>query len=144
MVERAQNWAGASVHPYRGGRDNTDSGERDRGAATVWVLAAGLVTVLVAMAATAVGAAIVARHRAQAGADLAALAGAAHAVEGEEVACARAAELVQANGGRMVACHLEGWDLTVSAEVVPASVAALAGTAHASARAGPVEGEAPT
>jgi secretion/DNA translocation related TadE-like protein len=107
------------------------------------VLAAGLVTVLMALAVAAAGAAMVARHRAQAAADLAALGGAGHAVEGEETACAAAAELVADNGGRMVSCHLDGWDLTVTAEVVPANVAALAGSAHASARAGPVESRAP-
>jgi secretion/DNA translocation related TadE-like protein len=104
----------------------------------VWVLAAGVLTVVVALAASAVGAAIVARHRAQTAADLAALGGAALAVEGEQAACARAAMLVAENDGRIVACHLDGWDLTVAAEVMPSGVAAFAGAAHASARAGPV------
>ena len=66
------------------------SSRDDRGGATVLVLAIGLVTVLVAIASAAVGAAIVARHRAQAAADLAALAGALAALDGVEVACARA------------------------------------------------------
>ena len=113
--------------------------EGERGSATVWVLAAGLVIVVAALAAVAVGAAIVARHRAQAAADLAALAGAAHAVEGQDAACAWAARLAADNGGQLVACSLDGWDLTVSAAVAPAGVAALAGTASASARAGPVD-----
>jgi secretion/DNA translocation related TadE-like protein len=106
----------------------------------VWVLAAGMLTVFVALAASTVGAAIVARHRAQTAADLAALGGAALAVQGEPAACSRAATLVADNGGRIVSCHLDGWDLIVAAEVVPGGVAAFAGAACASARAGPVAG----
>jgi secretion/DNA translocation related TadE-like protein len=103
-----------------------------------------MLTVFVALAASAVGAAIVARHRAQAAADLAALGGAALAVQGEQAACARAATLVADNGGGIVSCHLDGWDLMVAAEVVPSGVAAFAGAARASARAGPVADTMPT
>jgi len=111
--------------------------DRDLGAATVWVLAAGLLTVLVALASSAAGAAMVARHRAQAAADLGALAGAGRAMEGEDAACLRARGIVAANSARLVACRLDGFDLTVTTEVSPAGVAGLAGTARASARAGP-------
>jgi secretion/DNA translocation related TadE-like protein len=104
----------------------------------VWVLAAGLITVLVALAVVAAGTAMVARHRAQAAADFGALAGALHAIEGDAPACAQAAELVAANGGRLAACQLDGLDVTVTAEVAPAGVAAFAGLARATARAGPV------
>jgi len=109
----------------------------DRGAATIWVLAAGLLTVLVALASSAAGAAMVARHRAQGAADLGALAGAGRAIEGEDAACQRAGDIVSANGARLVGCRLDGFDLTVTAQVSPAGVAAIAGTARASARAGP-------
>jgi secretion/DNA translocation related TadE-like protein len=104
----------------------------------VWVLAAGLLTVLVALAASTVGSAIVARHGAQGAAGLAALAGAARAVEGESVACARAGQVAGANHAHLVACRLEGWDLVVTTRVVPGGPAAVAGTASASARAGPI------
>ena len=110
---------------------------RDEGAATVWTLAVGLVTVVIAMAVAAAGTVIVARHRAQAAADLAALAGAARVMEGEEAACARAREIAFANGARLRSCRVTGWDLTVSAEVSPAQVAAVAGSVTATARAGP-------
>jgi secretion/DNA translocation related TadE-like protein len=103
-----------------------------------------MVTVFVALAAAALGAGIVARHRAQNAADLAALAGAADALEGEVAACGTARARAGDNGGTMVSCHLEGWDVTVSVEVLPASAAAIAGPARASARAGPVDaGPAP-
>jgi secretion/DNA translocation related TadE-like protein len=111
----------------------------DAGGATVWVLAAGLLTVLVALGSAAAGAGVVARHRAQSAADLAALAAAARAAEGEEAACGRADEIATVNGAHLVACRLEGFDVTVTAEVTPAGVAAFAGSARASARAGPAE-----
>jgi secretion/DNA translocation related TadE-like protein len=116
----------------------TDWLRDDSGGATVWALATGLVTVVVAISVAAGGAATVARHRAQAAADLAALAGAAHSVEGQVVACERAAAIAAANGARLTDCQLEGWDLVVTAEVRPARVAAVAGDARASARAGPI------
>ena len=109
----------------------------DRGAATLWVLSAGLITVLIGLTVAAAGAAIVARHRAQAAADLAALAAAAMAVEGESAACGLAAHIADANGARLTNCQVEGWDVEVTAEVIPAGVAAFAGHASASARAGP-------
>jgi secretion/DNA translocation related TadE-like protein len=113
----------------------------DRGGATVLVLAIGLVTVLVAIASAAVGAAIVARHRAQTAADLAALAGALDALDGVELACARAGEIAARNGGHLVACDVDGLDVVVTVEARPTGLAAVAGAAHASARAGPVESE---
>jgi len=105
----------------------------------VWLLAAGLLVVLLSLAVAGVGAAVVARHRAQAAADLGALAGAAHAIEGEEIACRHAATIVVANRGRLVACWLEDLDVLVTAEVRPSGYAATAGPARASARAGPAE-----
>jgi secretion/DNA translocation related TadE-like protein len=111
----------------------------ERGSASVWLLAVGLVLVAAGLAGTAVGAAHVAAHQARSAADLAALAGAARAVEGPAVACARAAELVAANRARLVGCRLDGLDLTVTVEVRPAGFAraAVARAAHATARAGP-------
>ncbi len=90
----------------------------------------------IGVAGAAVGSATVARHRAQAAADLGALAGAIRAGEGAPNACARAAEIVTANGGRLVACSLDGLDLTVSADVIVSPVRGITRTAHASARAG--------
>jgi secretion/DNA translocation related TadE-like protein len=111
---------------------------RDDGSATVWVLVTGLVFVLVAVAVALVGSATVARHRARSAADLAALGAALRAWDGEEPACAWAAELSARNGARLIACRLEGLDAVVTVEVVPAGVPGL-GAAVASARAGPVE-----
>jgi secretion/DNA translocation related TadE-like protein len=110
---------------------------RDDGSASIIAVAVGLVTVLLAAAFADAGAAIVARHRAQAAADLSALAGAAHAIEGPSVACAAAATEATANGARVLHCGLDGWDVIVTVEVRPFGPAAAFGSATASARAGP-------
>ncbi len=117
------------------------TGRADRGGATIWLLASGLLVVLLGAAMAGVGAAVVARHRAQAAADLGALAGALHGLAGEGEACDRAASIVAANGARIVTCRLDGLDVSVTAAVSPAGYAALAGTAQASARAGPADVE---
>ena len=96
------------------------------------MLGIGLAVVLLGLALAAVGSALVARHRAQAAADLGALAGAALVLQGGDVACGRAASLSAANGGRMSACRAGDLDLVVTAEVDVAGI----GTARASARAG--------
>ena len=80
------------------------------------------------------GGLLVARHRAQSAADLGALAGALRAVEGTGVACPAADRIVRANGGRLVACRVEGLDVVVTVRVAgPAGW----GSAEESARAGP-------
>ena len=109
---------------------------RDRGSATLWVLAVGILLVAGGMAGALVGAARTGRQQAGAAADLGALAGAARVIEGADAACARAGQLVAANGGRLTACTVDGLDLVVSVEVL---VSPLQRAAVASARAGPVE-----
>ncbi len=84
-----------------------------------------------------IGAAVIARHRAQAAADLAALAGAASVPDGEEQACARASALAQTMGTTAVACALDGLDLVVTVDAPVALRLLGAGTATALARAGP-------
>jgi secretion/DNA translocation related TadE-like protein len=82
------------------------------------------------------GAAVVARHRAQAAADLAALAGAAHVTAGPEAACARADSIAHAMRVSTAGCTVDDLDVVVTTE------ASLAigrwGRARAAARAGPV------
>jgi secretion/DNA translocation related TadE-like protein len=107
--------------------------KRDRGAATIWALAVGLVLVLFAAAMAQVGMAITARRKAHVAADLAALAGAARALEGVAVACGRARDYAIFNGAALSACRLDGFDLIVSV-----TIPTRFGTATATARAGPV------
>jgi secretion/DNA translocation related TadE-like protein len=113
----------------------------DRGSATIWVLAAGLVLLLAGVSGATVGAAHVARHQAQSAADLAALAGAAHAVEGSGAACVRAAQIAAANDARVAGCQLNGLDLTVTVEVSPPAIVGAGRPASATARAGPVRAD---
>lgn len=85
-----------------------------------------------------IGAAVAARHRAQAAADLAALAGAASVPNGAEQACARASAVARRMSVVAVGCSVEDLDLVVTVDA-PVAVR-LFGTAHARAlaRAGPV------
>lgn len=112
----------------------------DAGIATVWA-AAGIAVVMTAvLLGLQLGTAVAARHRAEAAADLAALAAAGHSVHGAEAACRRADEIAAAMGGEITACELAGWDVLVEVQV-PVPVA-LPGTSRATgrARAGPVTG----
>lgn len=109
----------------------------DRGAASLLVLAIGLMLIAGGVAGAAIGAAQVGRHQAHTAADFGALAGAVRVVFGDRVACGRAAELVMANGGRMVSCRLDGLDLVVQVEVTVRPLPGLTRVATADARAGP-------
>ena len=121
--------------------DVMSHGRSDQGSATVWILAIGLALASAAVAIAMAGAGTLARHRAQAAADLAALAGALRTFEGEQAACQRAAEISARNGARLVSCHLDGLDVVVAVEVAPVRLAGI-GVAGAAARAGPVESSA--
>ena len=113
-------------------------GRQELGSATVWVLAVGLVFAVLASAVAVVGASLVAGHRAQSAADLAALGGALLALDGEQAACARAAEIASLNGARLESCRLDGLDVIVTVTVAT-GLAGKADAVRASARAGPVE-----
>jgi secretion/DNA translocation related TadE-like protein len=104
---------------------------RDRGSASIWLLAVGFVVVAVGIGAALVGVALTDRHRARVAADLGALAGARYAVDGTGPACERAGRIVAANGGWLVECRLDGLDLVVTAQVGPARAAARAGPVRA-------------
>ena len=117
----------------------TRGGAGDRGAASLFVLAVGLVLVAAGLAGAAVGSARVARHTARNAADLGALAGAVHAVEGTPVACAVADRFVSANGARMTGCTVSGLEILIRAEVRVAPLPGVTRQAVAEARAGPIE-----
>lgn len=114
----------------------------DRGSASVYVLAAAAVVLLAGMAASVVGSAVVARHRAGAAADLGALAAASSAPRGSGSACAVAQRVVRANGGRLAGCQLVGADVIVTAAVTPAILGDEWGEARVTARAGPMDRQA--
>ena len=76
-----------------------------RGSATIWVIACSALLMVVAGAATVRGLAVLARHRAESGADLAALAAAASVGTGGRP-CAAAARVAEGNGGRLRRCRV--------------------------------------
>lgn len=97
-----------------------------------------LVTLVVlTVAAAQLGAAVVARHRAQAAADLAALAAATRVPAGAAAACEESAAVAHRLGASGHECALDGLDVVVTVEVTPALLAWPGGPARAAARAGP-------
>jgi secretion/DNA translocation related TadE-like protein len=115
-------------------------GRRDeRGSATL--LAAAMIAVLVAasLGGVAVGSAVIARNRAQSVADLSALAAAGRLALGEDAACASAAAIAQRMDASIASCVVEDLDVVVNVNVAAELGRWGVGTAHAVARAGPVE-----
>jgi secretion/DNA translocation related TadE-like protein len=104
----------------------------DRGSASVWGVGAIVLLCVVFGIGLALGQAVVDRHRAAGGADLAALAAAGHWAEGTAAACARADRVARAQGTRLVRCAVVGdtSDVTAVSERGPF-------TAEVRARAGP-------
>ncbi len=80
-----------------------------------------------------VGSAVLGRHRAQAAADLAALAGAARLPGGAAAACDRATAVAREMRVGNVDCAVDDLDVVVAVQVA----AAFGGAARAAARAGP-------
>lgn len=106
----------------------------------VTVAVAGLIALLLAVtgAVAMLGGVAVARHRAAAAADLAALAAASHALEGQDAACAAAGVVAVAHRARLDRCTLLGSDATVEVTVSPSGALGRWGQARGVARAGPV------
>ena len=112
---------------------------RDRGSVTIWAAAlAGLVW-LGSSVALVYGSAVVARHRAETAADLAALAAAVHVPDGPAGACAVGARIAARNGGSMRGCEVAGdeVEVVVSRQIRLGGIGAF--TTVARARAGPVK-----
>lgn len=115
----------------------------ERGSGTVYAGAAIGVVVALGAGVVLVSKAHVARSRAEAAADLAALAAAQALVDASGDPCARAAGIARSNAATLTACAVEGETVVVRTEV-PVSLGGL-GIVKASgtARAGPVADGAP-
>ncbi|GAA2056928.1 Rv3654c family TadE-like protein [Williamsia deligens] len=124
-------------------RDGPGSVADDRGFATV--LGAFVVAAVVGLTVTIVfvGAAVVARHRAQSGADLAALAGAGRAILAEPDPCSAARTVAAANHLTVSECVVDGTEVTVTADVAVALGPFGDRVARARARAGPAGDDPP-
>lgn len=80
--------------------------------------------------------AVIARHRVETAADLAALAGATRVLAGD--ACERAGAIAAANGAQVTSCTLDGLDVQVVV-TAPVSLGTFGGDVSGRARAGPVD-----
>lgn len=116
-------------------RRHTVGGEG--GSATLWVLTACGLVLSAGLVAVLLSTAVLARHRAEAAADLAALAAADSAFRGRAAACASAARVAAAAEATLVTCTMT--DATAAVVVRIALRGLLAGlpSVSASARAGP-------
>jgi secretion/DNA translocation related TadE-like protein len=103
------------------------------------VVAAAMVAVLLFVTAGSayLGAAVVARHRAQAAADLAALAAAARLAAGPDMACTQAQAVAREMRAGTTGCAVQDLDVVVTIEVRLAVDGW--GSARAAARAGPAD-----
>jgi secretion/DNA translocation related TadE-like protein len=88
-------------------------------------------------AAMVVGTAVIARHRAQSAADLAALAAAGRLAAGQDTACGWAAAVAEPTGARVTACTVDALDVVVTVDVDATLGRWGVGSARAAARAGP-------
>lgn len=80
-----------------------------------------------------------ARHRANAAADLAALAAAQVLLDGTADPCAEAQQKVNANGAELTSCTVDGENVTVTVSVAVNLGRWGLGHAKAAARAGPIQ-----
>jgi secretion/DNA translocation related TadE-like protein len=103
------------------------------------VVAVAMMAVLLAITVGGVyvGSAVIARHRAQAAADLAALAAAVHLADGTDAACAQATALAQAMRTAITQCVVEDLDVVVTVDAPLTFGRVGVGPARAVARAGP-------
>lgn len=115
---------------------------RERGAATVIMVA--VIGVLFATTASAImlSGVVLASHRARLAADLGALAGAARLQRAEpaDAACAEARRVARANHALLTACSVQGMVVEVTVSVAPATWPSVA---VARARAGPASTTVP-
>ena len=123
------------------------AGRRDRGSATIWVVACCALLVMVAGVATIRVLAVLARHHAESNADLVALA-AAGQIGVSEDECGTAARVAAGNGGRLRTCQVrlapDGRSGTVSVSIAVTARLPVVGTRDvvATARAARLPGRA--
>jgi len=111
----------------------------EHGSATLVAVAMMAALLALTVGGVYVGSAVIARHRAQGAADLAALAAAAHLADGSGEACVHAASLARAMRTTVTQCAVEDLDVIVTVDASVALGRFGVGPARATARAGPVE-----
>jgi secretion/DNA translocation related TadE-like protein len=118
-------------------RPNLVGGER--GSASLLAVAMMAVLLTITIGGVYVGSAVIARHRAQAAADLAAVAAAAHLADGADAACMQASTVAKAMRARITQCAVDKLDVVVTMDINVALGRLGVGPARATARAGPVD-----
>lgn len=111
----------------------------ERGSATVVAVAMLALLMSIALGVMVFGTAVVARHRAQAAADLAALAAAGRLASGSAAACAAASSVAGAMRSTITTCRVEQLDVVVGVDVRVELGRWGVGSARAQARAGPTD-----
>ena len=96
-----------------------------------------VVLLAVTVGGLSVGSAVIARHRAQAAADLASLAAAGRLADGADAACAHASAVARAMHTALSRCVMEQLDVVVTVDAAVTFGRLGMGPARASARAGP-------
>lgn len=112
----------------------------DRGSASIWAVGGIAVLFLFMAGVLAVGAVVQTRHRVTSAADLAALAAAYYAPDGEAAACARAHWVTDRMRVGLFRCRLSGWDALIEVSAPPPGGLRSFGVLAAHARAGPGDG----
>lgn len=110
--------------------------------ATILACFGAMVLIAVTLIALQIGAAALARNRAEIAADMGALAGAAVVLDGPTAACQAAAQVVGANGATLDSCTVDGVDVLVTAGAL-LQFGPLTRRATARARAGLLAEQAP-
>nr|WP_281258498.1 Rv3654c family TadE-like protein [Mycobacterium neglectum] len=111
----------------------------EAGSATLVAVAMMAVLLTVTVACVYFGSAVIARHRAQSAADLAALAAAGGLAHGAQAACAQAVAVAEAMRTAVADCSVTGLDVVVAVDVSVSLGRFGIGTARATARAGPID-----
>ncbi|MGW2253538.1 Rv3654c family TadE-like protein [Kitasatospora sp. NPDC001660] len=134
-------WSAVRVR-FRAATARGRGGSADTGSATVWLLAFAMLGCSVFAATMSFGAVVVARHRAEAAADLAALAAADRLLLDPDGGCGRALGIVAAQGAGLVSCAVDrdedAVEVVAEVPVVGLPVRLPVGPARARARAGPL------
>lgn len=122
-----------------GGERSSAGAMRDEGSVSIAACLALAALLVATVLMVQFGAVVVARHRSQAAADLAALAAAGELWQGAEAGCTAAEALALRMKVRVVQCDVEGWDVVIWVEEKVPSGPFGGRSIRAVARAGPME-----
>ncbi|WP_307597277.1 Rv3654c family TadE-like protein [Nocardia pseudobrasiliensis] len=117
----------------------TRSRRGEEGGATVLACLAVVALLALTLLTAQLGAVVAGRHRAQAVADLGALAAAGALADGERAGCVKAEEIVRRMRAALLECDVVGWDVTLRVETSVAAGLLVVRPVQAMARAGPVD-----